>query len=55
MYIPEKVPADETRNALKGVVNERTAGYLRMAAKRPTPPAARPMMPPMLPPLTVAL
>ena len=53
--LPEKVPLEVIKKARSGRVNWRKAGYLVLAAQTPKPPAARPIRPPPMPPLTVAL
>lgn len=50
-----KVPDDVMRKALKGRDSALKVGYLDVAPKTPSAPAAVPTTPPMRPPTTVAL
>lgn len=55
VHVQDAVAVLVTRNTLMGRVRDLKAGYLRMPAKTPSVPNASPAVPPMTPPLRVAL
>ena len=52
---PTNVPVEATKKARNGTVSALKEWYLLLAAMTPAAPTAVPMIPPIDPPLTVAL
>lgn len=55
VYVPVPEPVEATRKARKGTVRALKLAYRRLAPATATPATPRPIRPPIVPPLTVAL